>query len=27
LGIYEVPDAETLNLIQTLIGYFVYTLL
>jgi hypothetical protein len=27
LGICEVPNHRTLNLIQTLIGYFVYTLL
>jgi hypothetical protein len=27
LGIYEVPLHRTLNLVQTLIGYFVYTLL
>jgi len=27
LGIYEVPLHQTLNLVQTLIGYFVYTLL
>ena len=27
IGIYEVPLHRILNLVQTLIGYFVYTLL
>ena len=27
MGIYEVPYHQTLKLLQTLIGYFVYTLL
>ena len=27
MGIYAVPDGEILNLVQTLIGYCVYTLL
>ena len=27
LGIYAVPEAETLKLTQTLIGYCIYTLL
>ena len=26
-GIYEIPLYQTLDLVQTLIGYFVYTLL
>ena len=27
MGIYEVPYHETFNLVESLIGYFVYTLL